>query len=82
MNDEQGTASQLKTIPVLIFAGAVIWDSDDGDQPRRLKLLLDPLSLWWGDNGGLSNTRARRETGGRPHCSIDQEILLLNPYLL
>ena len=48
--DEQGTAAQLKTIPALIVAKDVIWVSDDGDQPRRLKLLLDPSSLWWGDN--------------------------------
>ena len=80
--DEQGTAAQLKTIPALIVAEDVIWVSDDGDQPRRLKLLLDPSSLWWGDNGGQSDTREWRETDGGIRCCINQEILLLNPYLL
>lgn len=77
--DEQGTGAEVKTIPALIFAEAIIWDANYGDPPRRFKLLLDPLSLWWGDTRGQPYSRTWRETGGGIHCSTDEEALLLNP---
>ena len=79
--DQQGTGTETKTIPAMIFAEAVVWDANHGDPPRQFKLLLDPLSLWWGDTKGQPLTRSWSETGGGLQCSTNEDALLLNPSL-
>ena len=77
--DAHGTGTEIKTIPALIFADAVIWDANYGVPPRRFKLVFDPLSLWWGDNEGQPYSPTWRPAGGGIPCSTNEEALLLNP---